>query len=151
MSGLDVVTMRGYGRAVELNARVPNAGAIVALEAVEADDALRDHADMQALLAAVGNTEQNDASYGRKTGLTFTLNEDTTNNRAELTCPNQTWATQSGDPWVKLVYGIQDGAGDVNLVVITAHTFDITPNTGDITADLSGNTPAQTFYRAAGA
>jgi hypothetical protein len=150
MSGLDVVTLRGYGRAIELNSRVPNQGVIVALEVVEADDALRDHADMNALLGAAGNTEQNDGSYARKTGLTFTLNEDTTNNRGELTVPNQTWTSQAGDAWVKLVFGIQDGAGDANLVVITAHDFDITPNTGDITADLSGNSPAQTFYRAAG-
>ncbi len=149
MSGLDVVTLRGYGRAIELNVRVPNQGTIVALEVVQADDALRDHADMAALLAAA-NTEQNDASYARKTALTFTLNEDTTNNRGELTVPNQTWTGQAGDPWVKLVFAIQDGAGDANLVVITAHDFDITPNTGDITADLSGNSPAQTFYRAAG-
>jgi hypothetical protein len=150
MSGLDLVTLGGYGRAIELNTDHAAAGIVLALELVEADDALRDHADVAALLGAAGNTEQNDGSYARKTGLTFTKNEDTVNNRTELTVPNQTFTSQSGDPWVKLVIAIQVTASDSGRIPITVHDFDVTPNGGDITADLSGNTPAQTFYRAAG-
>ena len=113
--------------------------------AVEADAALADHAELNALFLAAGNTEATDGSYARKTGLTGTLDVDNANERVDIDIPDQTWTALAGAAIVTLIVAYEEAAADTTRLPLTNHLFAVTPDGSDVTAQFN----AAGFYRAA--
>ena len=114
---------------------------VVVLEAVEADDTVRDYDDLGALLGAAGNTEATATGYSRDEtaagGVTINI-DDTANDAEAVKDADITWTSVSGNAFVALLccYDDDNAAGtDANIVPMTKHDFSVTPNGGDITAD----------------
>ena len=117
---------------------------VVVLEAVEADDTLNNYDELDALIAAAGNTEATSTNYARKqiaaAGVTSSV-DDTANTAKAVIDADQTWtavAQAGSETWDKLLvcYDADNTAGtDANIVVLTHHDFAVTPNGGDITAN----------------
>lgn len=123
---------------------------IVVLEAAEADNALRDHVDLGALLGAGGNTEATATGYSREetgaAGITVTI-DNTANDAQVEKDDDETWTSVTGDAFVKLLCTYDadtTGGGDASIVPMTHHDFAVTPNGGDITADFD---QANGFWR----
>lgn len=144
---------------IEANDPANSAFIVVLLQVAEADATLEDYDTLDALLVAAGNTEANFTSYGRKTltdvELTASSVVDDTNNWKTSAIPNQTWTAAgngTNNPLVKLLVCYDSdttGGTDVNVVPLTHHDFVLaSTNGGDVTADLSGNSPAQAFFKA---
>lgn len=120
------------GRTVELYNRVENndpAGAafvIVLLTAAEAEDALDNHDDLAALLAAGGNTEAAFTGYARKVltdaELAALPAPDDVNNRFEVDFPDQTFNPTTIESVVKAIvcYDADTAAGtDADIIPCT--------------------------------
>lgn len=113
---------------------------IVPLETtgLEADATLNNYDDLLALLAA-SNNEQ--TTMGRKTVTDAALSasaQDDTGDWLQLAIPDQTWTAATGNAIAKLLvcYDGDTTAGtDANIVPLTAHSFDITPDGSDVLAD----------------
>lgn len=151
----DLVCNIAKGRAVELVNRVrsndPSTSAIIviplAAAGLEADDVLRD-ADTFAALVAGATNEATNTGLGRKV-LTdaelaaYALILDDTANTYAADAPDLVWATVANDgtgPVAKLVfcYDADTGTGtDANLTPISVHDFVVTPNGGQITAQIN--------------
>lgn len=112
---------------------------VMALEANETETTLIDYDDIAALLVPAGNTEATATNYARKTGLTGTITVDDTNDRVDLDIPDQTWSSVSGTAFTKLVVGYEDAAADATRVPGSHHDFAVTPNGGDITAQMNAS------------
>lgn len=115
-------------------------GEVVLLKVVEADAALLDHDELNALLGAAGNTEANFTNYARKTGLTGTITVDDTNERVDVDLPDQTWVGAGNginNTLVKLLVNYNQGAGDVNIIPLTHHDFAVTTDGSDVTAEFN--------------
>lgn len=116
---------------------------IVVLEVAETDDTLNNYDDLGALLGG-SNTEALSTNYARielaAAAVTWTV-DDTGNTAKCVIDADQTWSsvTQAGsEDWVKLLVCYdpdQSGGTDADLVPLTHHDFNVTPNGGDITAD----------------
>lgn len=116
---------------------------VVVLQVAQADDTLRDHDDLSALLAAA-NTEAASTGYTREevaaAGITSSV-DDGANTAKAVFDADITWTSVSqaaSEAWVKLLvcYDADNAAGtDANIVPLTHHDFSVTPNGGDITAD----------------
>jgi hypothetical protein len=153
----DLVLNIALGRVVELYNRVdlndPANSALVISAFVTSDtDAAIKDADTLAAIEALGATaEATNTGYARKV-LTdvdiVAFAPDDTNDRVDLDIPDQTWtAVSSGDVWTDLciAYDNDTTAGtDANIVPCTWHDFAVTPNGGDITAQIDANG----FFRA---
>ncbi len=116
---------------------------IVVLQVAQADDALRDHDDLGALLAAA-NTEAVSTNYARieLAAAAVTWSVDDSGNTAKCVIDaDQTWTDVSqtaAESWVKLIMcydADRTGGTDANIIPLTHHDFAVTPNGGDITAD----------------
>lgn len=113
---------------------------VLLLTANEADATLIDHDDLSVLLAAAGNTEASFASYARKTGITGTITVDDTNDRVDVSIPDQTWAlATSGQTTTKLITAYEESASDVGRVPLTHHDFAATTDGNDLVADVGVN------------
>lgn len=153
----DLVFNIAKGRVAEFYWRVDNndpanSALIVAAWVSTATDAtIEDLDDVAAIEADINTAEATNTNYARKT-LTDTelvaFAPDDTNNRVDLDIPDQTWtAVGAGDNWTDLSinYDNDTAAGtDANIVPCTWHDFVVTPNGGDITAQIA----AAGFYRA---
>jgi hypothetical protein len=107
------------------------------------DATLMDQPTVAALLTVA--SEPTNTGYSRKTGITGTVTVDNTNDRVDVSIPNQTWtAVAAGDTWAKLVVFYDEGGTDATRVPLTGHDFSVTPDGSDITAQFD---PAG-FYRA---
>lgn len=118
---------------------------VVLLKANEAETALVDHDELNALLGAAGNTEADATDYARKTGVTATITVDDTNDRVDLDTPDQTWSGLGGatnNTLTKLLFTYSQGAGDANKIPLTHHDFAVTTDDSDVTAQVAN------FYRA---
>jgi hypothetical protein len=112
---------------------------VLLLKVVQADDALVDHNDIAALLAAA-NTEAVFTSYGRKIDVVETLTVDDTNNRVDVDIPDQTWSPAgngANDTLVKLITFYNNGAGDANQIPMSHHDFAVTTDGSDLTAQIN--------------
>lgn len=155
----DFVFNIAKGRVAELYNRVDtNDGAnsaliiVVLLTAgIESDATLKDYDTLAAILAAA-NDEATNTNYARKT-LTdadiAAFAADDTNDRVDLDIADQTWTSVATSPgaWSKLLvcYDNDTTAGtDTNIIPLTAHDFVVTPNGGNITAEIA----AAGFFRA---
>lgn len=146
MSGIDLVFNVAKGTPAEKTAdAATNLGVIILrTTALEADSGLRDRVTLADILSV--SSEPTNTNYARKTGLTGTVTIDQGNDWVNVSIPNQTWAgVLSGDVWAKLIVYYQESAADSGRIPLTAHTFDVTPNGADITAQFA----AAGFFRAA--
>lgn len=155
MSGTDFVfnvakgRVRTYYDNIDTNSPANSAFIIVPLEAtgLEADATLKDYDDLASLLAGTSNEQ---TTLGRKT-LTDTdlaaSAQDDTNDRLDLDIPDITWTSTAGNAIGKVLvcYDADTTAGtDANIIPVTAHSCDMTPDGTDFTAVI--NTAG--FYRA---
>lgn len=145
------------GRVVEFYDRVDsndpaNAALIViAWVASDTDAAIKDVDDVAAVEALASTAEATNTNYARKT-LTDTelvaFAPDDGNDRVDLDIPDQTWTSVvAGDNWTDLSinYDSDTTAGtDANIIPCTWHDFVVSPNGGDITAQIA----AAGFFRA---
>lgn len=139
-----------YNR-VDLNDPANSALVIVVLDANgDTDAAMKDRADLAALLGGTAN-EVTNSGYARKV-LTdadiVAFAADNTNDRVDLDIPDQTWTgVAAGTPWTDVVicYDNDTTAGtDSSIVPGTCHDFAVTPSGTDITAQIN----SAGFFRA---
>jgi len=152
MSGVDFVFNISVGRVAEkIQDAAANVGVIVLrTTALESDGTLggaaglRDRVSLADILSV--SSEPTNTNYARKTGITGTPTISNANDRVDVSIPNQTWTgVLAGDVWAKLIVYYEESASDANRIPLTAHTFDVTPNGADITAQFA----AAGFFRAA--
>lgn len=110
---------------------------IVLLQVAQADDTLRDHDTLAAVLAAA-NTEATFTNYSRKVianaSWSVTINDGT--NVATADFPDQTWSPAgngTNNTLVKLLVCV-DGASDAARIPLTLHDFATTTDGNDLTA-----------------
>lgn len=151
----DLVFNIAKGRVAELYNRVdqgdPAAARlyVIPISAGAATDAaLRDCATFADVITA-GVTELTTGGWNRKT-LTAAdlaaLAADNTNDRMDVDIPDPVWTTVSGSAATDLVICYASVASPTNaqLIPLTLHDFAVTPNGGDITAQVA----TAGFYRA---
>lgn len=103
---------------------------------LEADSVLRDYNDLGALLAAANNEQ---TTMGRQTVTGVTVTVDDTNDRVDVDFDDVVWTAATGNAISALLlcYDGDTGAGtDSNIVPIAKFDFVVTPNGGDITAQV---------------
>jgi hypothetical protein len=141
---------RSLGRVAEFYVRIDgndptNSAFIVIAWVSTATDAVIKDLDDVAAIESDGNTaEATNSGYARKvlddTDLVAFAPDDT-NDRVDLDIPDQTWTSVSaGDVWsdVSINYDSDTtGGADSNIVPCTWHDFVVTPNGGDITAQIA--------------
>ncbi len=150
MTGANIPINIALGRVAEFTqlAAANDAVVWVPLEAtgLEADAALRDHNELAALLAGTSNEQ---TTMGRKSSTSATVTVDDTNERTDIDTPDQTWVAATGNPLAAALIcwdGDTTTGTDANIIPMSKHSFDVTPDGSDIT----GQTGANGFYRAAG-
>lgn len=149
------------GRALEFYNRVKsndpaNSAFIIVLLAttgLESDATLKDKDDLAALVSGATN-EATNTGYARKTITDSTLAAlpapDDTNDRFEITFPDQTWTAVANDGTgaiAKLVVCYDSdttGGTDANIIPVSMHDFAVTPNGTDISTVVGANG----FFRA---
>jgi len=118
---------------------------VMILKTVESDALMRDRATLTAVLS--GSTEADFTNYARKTGLTGTVTVDNTNDRVDVSVPNQTWTVAGGatnNTTAKLIVFYEEAAADTTRIPLTAHDFVVTTDASDLTVQFA----AAGFYRA---
>jgi hypothetical protein len=142
-SGSDIVANISLGEVkkyCKLDGGANDALIVVPLEAsgLVADDTLRDYDDLSALLAGATNEQ---TTMGRKTiSASVTINVDDTNNRVDIDVPDQVWTGATGNAIAKLSFcydGDTTTGTDSNITPLTFHSFDITPDGSDVTAQIA--------------
>lgn len=139
----DFVFNAAKGRFVEKLADDATLIGVLLLKAAEADTALKDHDDINSLIAAVGNTEADFTNYERKepaTGIVITI--DNANDRVDVDMSDLTWATAGGasnNTLTDLVtYYYETGTGtDIGAVPLTNHDFAVTTDGSTLTAQVN--------------
>lgn len=151
----DLVCNGAKGRAIELVRRVrlndPATSAIVAIplaaSGLEADSVLIDATTFAAMVSGTTN-EATNTGIGRKVLTDAELSAyvpsiDLTNNHYAADSPDLVWATVANDgtgPIAKLVYCYDPDTAtndDTQLEPLTVHDFVVTPNGGQITAQVN--------------
>lgn len=147
------------GRVGEFAERVQNndpAASTLTVVAVnitgDQDAVLRDHNDLAAVLGDVNVTEANNTGYARfqvtDTVGGLTSDADDVNDRWNVDIADVLWSGVAADgtpnDWTDLII-CYDPAGtnvNANMIPLTHHDFAVTPNGGDITAQVND------FFRA---
>lgn len=151
----DIAKGRAAAWADAINANSPDTGAGLVIELINTtatDTTLKRLATFAAVEADANTAELTsgtNANYARKTiddtqGITITV--DTTNDRVDVDCADQTWtALGAGTAITDLVFGFDTilGSGtDSAIKPVTQHDFAVTPDGTDVTATVA------VFYRA---
>lgn len=144
MSGSNIVSNIAKGKVAYYAGLTGGANdALIAIllksSGLEGDTTLADYDTLSAMLAAA-NDEATDASYSRKTLTSVTATVDDTNDRVDLDCADITWTALAGAAIAKLVicYDPDTTTGtDADLIPLTYHSFDVTPDGTDVTATVS--------------
>ena len=101
------------------------------------DAAVADAAnDVATILALGGVTEQTSGGWARKTitNANTTVTVDDTNDRIDITVPEQTWTTPTvGNDVVALLVVFNDGGSDAARTAIGSIDFAVTANGLDVT------------------
>jgi len=153
----DQVFNIALGRSVELYNRVDindPANAVLVIAAFNSGDtdaALKDVDTLAAIEALTSTAEATNVNYARKV-LTdadiVAFAPDDVNDRVDLDIPDQTWtAVAAGTNWTDLAICYDSdstGGVDANIVPMTWHDFVVSPNGGDVTAQIA----ATGFFRA---
>lgn len=111
---------------------------------IVSDATMKDYDDLAALLAGASNEQ---STMGRKTGASVTVTVDDTNDWVDVDMADITWTAASGNAISALVICYDPdttGGTDSSIIPLTKHDFVLTPNGGDITAQIA----ASGFYRA---
>ncbi len=135
------------GAAAEKVRDSASVGIVMLLKANEAEATLIDRDELDAMLTEAGTIEAVFTNYARKTGLTFTLTVDDTNDRVDLDVADQTWTSAgngANDTLTKLVTAYEESAADGGRIPFTHHDFVVTTDGSDLTAQFN----ASGFYRA---
>lgn len=145
----DIVLNQALGRirtfADNAAGAVANAAfVLLLLKAAEADDALRDHDDLAALLAGTSD-EADFTNYARKTiaDASVTVTVDDTNNRVDIDVPDQTWTAAGGAANNTLTdalvgYDADTTTGtDANIIPVSLHDFAVTTDGSDLTLQVA--------------
>jgi hypothetical protein len=111
---------------------------LVVLEAtgLEADATLKDYDNVQTLLAGASNEQ---TTMGRKTATAVTSTVDDTNDWRDIDFADVVWVAATGNPvGAVIVCYVPDttAPSDATMVPITKHDFAVTPNGGDVTAQV---------------
>ena len=121
---------------------------VLLLKLAQADDALRDYDDLDALLTNAGNTEADFTNYARilvdNADITVTV-DDSGNVLNVALDTDPVWTDAGGasnNSIVKLVVCAVAGAGASNRIPVSLHDFVVTTDGSTITA----NQPAGGFY-----
>lgn len=120
----------GKGRHVELSNRGANF-VVLLLEVAEAHATLVDYDTVQDLLNAAGNTEVQDGSYARKTGVAGTVTVDDSADDVTVSLPDQTWTQLAGNNPVVAVIAYSLAGGDANLVPLSVHDVSMSSDGSD--------------------
>lgn len=121
---------------------------VMLLKANEAETALVDHDELNALLAAAGNTEADFTNYARKTALTGTITVDDTNDRVDVDLPDQTFTSAgngTNNTLTKVLTAYEESAADTGRIPMTHHDISTTTDGTDLTIQFN----ASGFGRAA--
>jgi len=141
----DFVFNVAKGKAAEKIAdSAANVGVMI-IKTAETDAALKDRTTLADVLA--GNTEADFTNYARKIALTGTVTVDQTNDRVDVSIPNQTWTSAGGalnNTTAKLIVFYEESAADSGRIPLTAHDFVVTTDGSDLTIQFN----AAGFYRA---
>jgi len=139
-----------YNR-VDLNDPTNSILTVIAWVTTASDAVIKDLADVAAIEANGLTAEAGNSGYARKVLTDSDLvafAPDNANDRVDLDIPDQTWTSVvAGDNWTDLSICYDSdstGGTDANIVPMTWHDFAVTPNGGDITAQIA----AAGFYRA---
>jgi hypothetical protein len=110
---------------------------IVPLEAtsLEADATLKDYDNLGALLAGSSNEQ---TTAGRKTAASVASTVDDTNEWRDIDFADPVWTALTGNPIGALLvcYKPDTASADGDIIPITKHDFAVTPNGGDVTAQV---------------
>lgn len=131
----DIVFNVAKGAAAEKVRDDPTKLGVLLLKTAETDAAMRDRTTVADLLA--GSTEANFSGYARKTGITGTVTVDQTNDRVDVSIPDQTWAAAGGavnNTLAKLVVFYEEAAADSGRIPLVALDFVATTDGNDLTA-----------------
>lgn len=107
---------------------------------IESDATLKDYDNLSAILASTNNEQ---STMGRKdivaAGITLTV--DDTNDLFKAEISDQTWTAATGNAVSALIlcYDPTGSSADTALIPLTKHDFVVTPNGGDIVADIGAN------------
>jgi len=135
------------GRVNEKIVDAPSNVGVMLLKAAEPDADLAKHDDLDALLAATGNTEADFTNYGRKTGISASTTVDDANGNQTADLPDQTWTNAGGttdNDLVKLIVFYDDGGTDATRIPLSHHDFVVSTGGGDLTAQFD----SAGFYKA---
>jgi Flp pilus assembly protein TadG len=106
---------------------------------IVSDATMRDYATLDAVLAGASNEQ---TTMGRKTLASVTVTVDNTNDRVDIDCADVTWTAATGNAIsaVLICYDGDTTAGtDANIIPISKHDFVVTPNGGDIVAQIAAS------------
>ena len=152
----DIVCNIAKGRAavyhdnVEQNVPTGCKLVLVAIESTNTDDERRDVDTLSALLALGSTLEVTNSGYGRIDFAAGAISQtvDDSNNWVDQDIDSDPVFSSivTGDDWTHLVVCYSPGAAsaDSAIIPLTVHDFVISPNGGDITANISANG----YYRA---
>lgn len=148
MSGSNIVANIALGRAAYYSTlpAASDALIIVPLEAtgLVADATLKDYDDVAAMLAGATN-EQTTAGRKTITSVTVTIDDGAETVAADFADPVWTGLTGNAIGKLCVAYDADTGTGtDANLIPLTYHSFDVTPDGSDVT----GVVNAAGFYGA---
>lgn len=111
---------------------------------IVADSVMSDYTSLSTLLAGASDEQ---TTMGRKTCANVTVTVDQANDRVDIDCDDITWTGATGAAISALVFVyVPDttALNDANAVPLAKYDFVVTPNGGDITAQL----PVGGFLRA---
>lgn len=140
-----------YNR-VDLNDPANSVLVIIAYNSTATDAVIKDLDTVAAIEADANTAEATNSGYVRKVLTDADLvafAPDDTNDRVDLDIPDQTWTAvaAAGGAWTDLAICYDSdstGGTDSGIVPCTWHDFIVTPNGGDITAQIA----AAGFFRA---
>ena len=146
----NIARAAAYHDNVEQNSPAGCELVVMAVVSTETHDAMANTDDFGALLALTNCAEATNTNYARKilVAADITQTVDDTNNWVDQDITvDPVWSSvAAGDNWTHLVIGYDPlGTGvNANIIPLTVHDFSVTPNGGDITAQLA----ASGYYRA---
>lgn len=110
------------------------------LTVAESSGTLGDYDTFAAILGSTGNIESTATNYARKTSQSGIVTVDDTNDLTSLDMADQTWTsfgTTAQLAIVGLVTGYEDSTGDSGIVPISFHSFAVSPDGSDVTAQIN--------------
>lgn len=115
----------------------------IATAGIVDDNTMRDYTTLAALLAGASDEQ---TTLGRKTLANVTVTVDQANDRVDIDADDPVWTGATGGAISALVFCYKPDAasGDSDIVPLAKYDFVVTPNGGDITAQV----PTAGFLRA---